>query len=1360
MITYHSITLSIFILFFSVPLCAQNAELPAENIAFHHITIKDGLANNRVDCMLQDHEGYLWFGTKRGLCRYNGYEFKIFKSRPGDTLSLRYHQISSLFEDINHTLWIGTTGGGLHYYNRSDNTFHYVGLLPRSNDEVEVPNVYDITIFSGDEILVTHLRGITRININTKKAVSFKDINSPDDLPGDVSSFFRDKSGIFFIAVQNDQLLYCYDTTDDRIIPYPWHSEGNISPAVIHQFFPFDNDNLWLATDKGLFNLNKKEKKVEWIRSKNAPGRNASLNFILRDYHKNLWMGGEGLFLYNKGGHRFYHFKNDPVDPTSFVGNIITCGLLDDQKNLWFGTFSRGVNVYYYNNKHFNPDRTLTDLIENLSKNITAIYKSRSGLLYLGTWDKGLIIIDNNNHLVDIERMFPGLGFLKSKIIRTIKGEVNGDIWIGTNDGLLITFNPTGKMVTRYKTNPDINNSAITTILFSGRDTVWIGTNDGILVFDRKSNTFTEKKYDNTSIPNVLDMVGDSSGNIWVASYATGLFRILHNGKVTKFETEGKLNYHIPGNKIVTLFRDKRNRMWVGTEFNGLYLYLPEKDIFQHFTVQEGLPSNDICSIQEDDKGRLWIGTNHGLCRFNYNLHDFKNYYWSDGMNVDEFHYNSNFVDPDNNIQYFGGTSGIVVFDPDEIQDSYITYPVKIEDISVNNSTVGKDTKGTSILEALRTGKNIKLKYNQNTISFRYTALNYSLAKKSNYAYMLQGLDDKYHYVKEQRQVTYTKLPSGHYIFKVIASNNDNIWDKKGAEFTFIINKPPWATWWAFLIYVALILLIIYALISQIRHTEKMKHAIEIERIEKEKQKELTQMKLRFFTNISHEFKTPLTLIIGYIEQMISEQHGNSKIKQKLSQVHENSHRLLKLINQLIDFRKMEQDVLPLNKTKNDLVHTVRKTMNLFNELAVKQEIRYSLVTDHKQLILNYDVDKIEKVLNNILSNAFKHTGKGGSISIGIDLDDKKKNVLLTLSDTGSGMTKEKVKKIFNRFNTDAENTGDDLEIRGSGIGLAYSKKLIELQGGNLYLDSIVSEGTTVTITLPYDIGPVPKGKTDREQPFVIETERTIPSSHADKKEHAKLPDEAPRILIVDDNDELRDYVRSILKDYYRIEEAKDGQAGLEMAMNNDYDLIVSDVMMPKLNGTEMCKKIKSNIKTSHIMVLLLTAKDDVDSVTEGYKYGADSYIAKPFVPGQLTTAISNLLKTRQHIKEYFTALDQEGIESIGILTQDKVLIDNATKIITDNLDNEDFSVENLGKELGLSRTHLYRKIKSLTGLSPNEYIRQVRLKKAAQLLRTGSLNISEVAYETGWQSPANFSTAFKSVFGISPKEYKAKMKK
>ena len=1355
-ISYYSAILTILILFFSISLHAQHAELPAENIEFHHITIKDGLANNRVDCMLQDHEGYLWFGTKRGLCRYNGYKFKIFKSHPGDTLSLRYHQISSLFEDINHTLWIGTTGGGLHYYNRTDNTFHHVGFIPGAGNEVEYPNIFSIAPFSRNEILVVHLRGITRININTKKVVSFKDINAPDDLPGDVSSFFRDKSGKFFIAVQNDQLLYCFDTTDDRIKPWTWHTEGNISPAFIHQFFPFDNNNLWLATDKGLFNLNKKERKIEWVNGKNAPVLGTKINFIIKDYDNNVWMGGEGLFFYDKSSQRFYHINNNPDNPTSIVGNIITCGLQDNQKNLWFGTFSRGVNVYYYNPKHFNPDKTLTDLIENLSKNITAIYKGRNGLLYLGTWDKGLIIIDKKNHLVDIDRMFPGLGFLKDKIIRTITGDENEHVWIGTNDGMLINFDPQNKFVISHKIHSNNEDIAVTSILFTDLDKAWVGRDDGVYVYNPESNTFVEKKYKNTSMPNVLDMVEDSSRNIWVASYARGLFRILRDGKVTKFETEG---YNIPEDRFVTLFRDNRNRIWVGTEFNGLYLYLPEKDRFQHFTVQEGLPSNDICSLQEDDKGRLWIGTNHGLSRFNYTLHDFKNYYWSDGMNVDEFHYNSNFVDPDNNVQYFGGTSGIVIFDPDEIRDSYITYPVKIEDISVNNSTVLKDTKSTSILEALRTGKNIKLKYNQNTISFRYTALNYSMAKKSNYAYMLEGLDNKYHYVKEQRQVTYTKLPPGHYVFKVIASNNDNIWDKKGAEFAFIINKPPWATWWAFLIYVALILLIIYALISQIRHTEKMKHAIEIERIEKEKQKELTQMKLRFFTNISHEFKTPLTLIIGYIEQMISEQHGNSKIKQKLSQVHENSHRLLKLINQLIDFRKMEQDVLPLNKTKNDLVHTVRRTMNLFNELAVKKEIRFSLVTDHKQLILNYDVDKIEKVLNNILSNAFKHTGKGGSISISIDLDDEKKNVLLTLADSGSGMTKEKVKKIFNRFNTDAENTGDDLEIRGSGIGLAYSKKLVELHGGNLHVDSIVSEGTTVTIRLPYDTKPLAKGNIDKKPSFIAETKQAVPESPANKPDTKDLQD-VPRILIVDDDDELRAYVRSILKDQYKIDEATDGEAGLEMALKNDYDLIVSDVMMPKLNGMEMCRKIKSNIKTSHIMVILLTAKDDVYSESEGYKYGADSYIGKPFLPEQLMTVIANLLKTRQRIKEYFTAMYQEGTESIGILTQDKVLIDNATKIIEDNLDNEKFSVEILGKELGLSRTHLYRKIKSLTGLSPNEYIRQVRLKKAAQLLKTGQLNISEVAYETGWQSPANFSTAFKSVFGISPKEYRAKMNK
>ncbi|MEN8202533.1 MAG: two-component regulator propeller domain-containing protein [Bacteroidota bacterium] len=1330
---------------------------PAD-VAFNHVTIKEGLANNRVDCMLQDHEGYLWFGTKRGLCRYNGYEFKTFTSHPGDTLSLRYHQISCLWEDPDHILWIGTTGGGLHYFNKAKEVFTHVDILPGVSIPSYRGNITSITQFSQNEIWVVHTRGLTRINLDSKKATSFINIASSSELPGHITSVFRDGSGLFFIAVQNSQLLYDYDLKKERFDPFQWSCEPGDVPELINQFYPFDEHHLWLATDKGLFSLNKQNRKIERVSRIHAPGAGTNLNFITEDDFGNLWMGGNGLFFFNNESGRFGQFHSDPDNPWTIDGNILTCGLKDSQSNLWFGTFSRGVNVNYHKTKRFNPDQALTTLIENLSKNITAICESNDGLLFLGTWDKGLLVIDDHNRQVNLDRTFPNLGFLGDRIIRALASDKNGHIWIGTNDGLLIEFDPESESVHRFEMGTKYDERAITTICFTSQDQIWIGGDAGVLIFNPETGTFVEQKYRSEIILTVLDMAEDSSGNIWVASYASGLFRITPDKKLMHFSREGAHGTGIPMEKLVTVFRDSRDRIWAGSEFNGLFLYLPGENRFRQFTDKEGLPSNDICSIQEDAKGRLWIGTNNGLCRFNYSLNDIRNYYWSDGMNADEFHYNSNFTDREGR-QLFGCTNGIVIFDPDEIRDNYLNFPVKIEEISINNGSVHHDAEGVSIMDALRTGKTLRLRHKQNTISFNYATLNYSQATMSNYRYQLQGFETSYNDVKKQRQVTYTNIPPGRYIFKVIASNNDNLWDEKGAEFSFIIITPPWFTWWAFLIYGILFVLIAYGLWHQIRHEEKMKNAIKMERIEKDQQRELTQMKLRFFTNISHEFKTPLTLIIGPLEQLIAEQHGNSRLKQKLSKISVNSKRLLELINQLIDFRKMEQDVLPLNKSQHDLVVAIQNTMSMFSSAAVTNEIRFRFNAGFRHLTFNFDGDKIEKVLNNILSNAFKHTPKGGEIDVGLSLGAQD-NVSIIISDSGSGISTEKLARIFERFNSDASETKGVPGFRGSGIGLAYSKSLVEQHDGSLHVNSVEGKGTIVTIQLPYETGMLVTEKFEGELPFVSPDDPMEPEEPPPlllKEQDTNNLAKASRILIVDDDSELRAYIRSVLKDYYQIDEAPDGELGLEMALKNEYDLIISDVVMPQLSGTEMCKRIKTNIKTSHIMVILLTAKSDIYSELEGYETGADSFIGKPFLPRQLTTVIANLLKTRQRIKEYYTSLEEKEKEPIGISPKDKELLIHAIRIIEDNMDDGDFGVEVLGKELGLSRTHLYRKLKSLTGLSPNEYIRQIRFKNAAQLLREGQLSISEIAYGVGCQSPAYFSTTFKALYGISPKEYQGK---
>ena len=1330
-------------------------DFTSKNVVFNHITIEDGLPNNRVDCMIQDHEGYLWFGTKRGLCRYNGYEFKTYQSILNDSTSLRYHQITSLMESSDGTLWIGTWEGGLHKYNRENDNFIRIHLGSQDVLENTITTLFEdskkgIWVASEDKLFL----------VKNDPNESFEEVKSPDGKNplANVSSIYEDNMGTIFIASKNAAALITYNPKLNTTAALNIKAYSGIQPVNINQIFPFDDNNLWIAASNGLFNYNKESREINFVLQNNSPEPGTLFNFIRPAVDGNLWLGGEGLYLYNKKEKQFKQFSHEEGNSKTIAGNIITCCFEDNQKNLWFGTFNKGINVIYNKTKFFNQNYELSNKLEKASKNITAIYKNKEEYLFIGTWDKGLLILDKKNQIIQTAAKFSGLNHLRNTVIRLITADKNDIIWIGSGNNILTRFDSRNNQTKIYRIPgfSDQSESMITSFLIDRQNRYWVANPTGVFLFEPSAGTFT-KYLQNANIQNLKE---DNHGNIWCANYNGGLCRINVDNSVSYFKSNGK-NTNLPDNKFVCLFKDSKGRMWVGTEFNGLFLYLPDSTRFQLFTVNDGLPSNDICSILEDSKGRLWIGTNNGLSRFNYSLKDFSNYVRSDGMNADEFHYNSSFKSESGEL-YFGCTDGIVFFDPDDIRDNYLPIPLKLEDISVNYGTVTKDLKGVSIKRDLEESTPFQLKYNQNTILFKYTTLNYCEAKKSNFAYQLVGLDNDFNYVQNQRQVTYSNLKPGRYIFRVIASNNDNIWDKKGTEIAFQIKNPPWLAWWAYIIYGFLVLLLLYALRYQLKHEEMMKTAVRVERIEKNQQKELNQMKLQFFTNISHEFKTPLTLIIGPLEQIISELHGNSGLKTKLKQISSNSKRLLELINQLIDFRKIEQDVLPLEKTLNNLVDTVQKMMDLFNPIAIKSEILFLLDSDFEALNFNFDRDKMEKILSNLLSNSFKNTSGGGTISIRIWQSDETK-VYISISDTGTGIEQAKVKRIFESFsNTKTNSNTNNLEMQSSGIGLAYSKKLAELHKGSLQIESEVNKGTTVTVELPYDRQLIPNDE-HRER-----ITQSIAGAMAQDSSLETSPNEtemrkwidtslSPRILVVEDDKELRKYIVSILMSRYQIDEAEDGQIGYEQALKNDYDLIVSDVMMPNMSGIQLCQKIKSNIKTSHILVILLTVRSDIASITEGYKTGADSYLTKPFMPENLIQVIKNLLNTRQHIKDFYTSTDENNKEPIGIHPHDKQFIADTINIIEKNINEEKFSVEVLGKALGLSRTHLFRKFKSLTGIAPNDFIRQIRIKKAAQLIKEGNYSVSEVCYMVGFKTPANFSTSFKAFYGKSPKEFQVK---
>ncbi len=1293
------------------------------------ISQKDGLPNNLVECILQDHTGYLWFGTKRGLCRYDGYNFTNYRSDIHDSTSLPYHHITALLETSDSALWVGVWRNGLIKYNRKQNNFSAVSTQNTPLSKLlTINHIYED---SKNRIWLAHDYGISILNLSGEV---IKEID-PAFLHGatQVSAIFETKDNELLIAAEGDIYSYNNKLQSFEEIEYTCY----VSIGTIHQFFQYNDHTLWLATDYGLLSYNLLQNTIyPLLQSQDAPYK-----FILEDDQDNIWFGGSFPIRYDKLSGQFHHFEKLSGQDGPISGNSLTSGIVDSQKNLWFGNTNRGASVLYKKRAHFDYSPEVQKFLKDHSIDVTAAFRNKEGMLFIGTDNKGILLFDKNGKKIDIGSKYPCLSNLESQpgVVRDIKSDLNGNIWFGSGvEGGITMYSPKNNSCEQY-------DKAVSSFLFDSRGNTWIGVSYGLVLFDSESKQFTLYQSNNLAIQGIADMLEDREGNIWIASHDNGFFITKMHEKKLVNATEKFTN--LPDTKGISLLEDSRGRMWLGTEFYGLFYKDADQDQFNQLTRVDGLPSNDICSMLEDKNGSIWIATNHGLSRFDYTTGRFNNYFIGDGLSGDEFNFNAFFLD-DNGVLLFGTTNGLVAFDPDQIEDDHQPLPLVINEVSINNGSVITDIFGLSVIEALYSHKPLTLKHDQNTIHIGFSTINFSSSKKSQFEYMLKGSDEAYQNGGDQQQVNYTKLPPGAYQFRVKASNNDNVWGENEATFSFSIRRHPMKSTVAYILYSLLLCLIAVIVFRIIAYQNQLKNAVIIEQMAKKQQDELVKMKLRFFTNVSHEFKTPLSLIISPLEELINELHGNSSIKRRLTQIRRNSQRLLTLINQLIEFRKMEQDVLPVKREELNLVEITRNAMTLFSDVAELRSINFELKTAIQVCRINSDKDKIEKIFNNVLSNAFKYTPENGSIIVGLTLG--KNHVQVSIRDTGAGISEKSLKHIFDRFYQ--EEHSDQI----SGIGLAYVNKILELLDGTIEVLSKVDQGTAVIFTIP-DANQMPVVEVFKQSTtpdHIINDEPKEVKPGKKRKESETKPD-APSILVVEDDYEIRKNLCSLLQNAYNVDEAGDGLAAYELIQQRAYNLVISDIMMPKMNGLELCSKIKSNPRTNHMIVVLLSAKDELESEMEGYKTGANIYLSKPFLPQKLLSIIKNQLYTQQKaITHHADTHPDDSEQLIGVNLKEKEFIDQVSLFIEENLHNQDFGIDSIAEEFGLSRSNLYKKFKTITNVSLKDFIREVRMKKAASLLKENMLTASEIAYNLGFSSHTNFFTAFKAYYGKTPKEF------
>jgi len=1366
---------TLFILITGLQVLSQKRET-----SFELYTHLNGLSNSHVNCIIQDSKGFMWFGTDYGLNKFDGFQFQTYSNIPNDKYSLPSNEVSTFYTDNKGELWIGTYNGLAKFDYSSGKFINY--FMNKDTIQYYKPVRAIIGDKSGKVWIGTSGKGVMAIDENTGSYIQPLN-NTLAGLIGDeyVYTLQMDKNKNLWIGTEGNGLKL-YNPVKQKVTHFT--SENSVLKSNwILTLFQDAEGNIWIGTRGGGLSIYSTTRK-EFISNIHIEGIKDEVYSFSYSKDSTIWIGTKdgGLIIYNPATKKFGVHQTYAADER-FKSKRIRVIFKDKYGNMWLGIHQLGISLiknYDYPFRNVNLD--LPQEIQSMNYSILGIlYDSRNNL-WLGTDGNGLICFNTltkkyNHYLSNTSDTYS----LPNNVVRTIYEDKNHDIWIGTYKGGLSKFKPKSNNFQNFlyntKDSLSISFTDVVDIKEDVKGRLWIATNGGGLnLFNRESETFKHFSTDNPSGKTTICskwltcMYPDKNGNLWVGSF-WGLSRFNTDNELFKnYYNEPKNSNSLSNNIVYSINEDNQGNILIGTK-SGLNKLNTKTDSFDFYSTKDGLPDEVINSIMPDSRNNFWLATNNGLSRLNFKTKEVKNFYYQDGLMSNEFIHNSYFKASDGRF-FLGGVFGFNSFYPDSIHVKDFFPKVYITEFKIFNKSVpiGKTEDGRIILkESITEANEIKLDYYDNSFSFDFIALDFILPERIMYACKMEGFEENWNFLDYKRRfITYTNLDPGTYTFMVKASSRKDEWGEEVTRITIHIRPPIWKTSWAYIVYLVIFIgagLFIWKLLYD-RVAEK--NMLRIERIKRAQMDLLNQEKLDFFTNISHEFRTPLTLIIGPIENLLENEKFNDQIKKVLVLMSKNAHRLLRLVNQLLDLRKIEKGKLKLKASKADVVEFVRDLFHSFEDLAKRKNIIYEFKSNADEIQMYFDQEKVDKIIFNLLSNAFKFTQANGRINLSISIDDHKRDgfpegsINISVEDNGRGMTPEHVTQIFERF-YQSPDTVETLQ-KGTGIGLSLTKNLVELHHGQIRVQSKKGEGSIFTVELPLGkqhlsddeiVESSNLNAIDSEhQPFVFDggdsdliwdTSETV----ADKS--------SPLILLVDDNEDVRSYIKSGLNSRYQIAEAENGLDGIKKTHELMPDLIISDIMMPEMDGIAFCKKIKTDLISCHIPVILLTAKTSIEHRIEGLETGADSYIPKPFNPRHLLIRIEKLIELRQVLKEKFKSDNTFEPIEMAVTSVDQKFLTKTVNLIKLKISNPELGVENLGDEIGMSRGHLHRKLKSLTGQSPSEFIRTIRLKQAAHLLSSEDIPVSEVCYLVGFSSPSYFTTCFNKQYGLTPTQYKEK---
>lgn len=1335
---------------FLLPLTVSGVEAKKIPLNFESFSATDGSLQNDVTCIAQDSLGFLWFGTRNGLNKYDGYTFVDYKHEIHNLASLSNSVVTAIDVATDGKVWIGTIDG-LNVYDPHTDSFEriyedgfgkqlfrnkditFIQTLPDGEQWIGAGNVLCRKVKDKNEF-ISHGFAYERNILNRLTRVNCVFEDSRNNL------WVGDSYGLHLFDRRKE--------TFQQVISRKEVHDGtkSLSLKVYHIESGVENNVILLATSCGLFTFNTTDESLNELTCKGESI--GEVKQIRKDKQTNIWIATQtdGLFLLK--GNTLFQYNYTPLERLPLLSNQLTSLFIDKINNLWIGTEQKGIikaplNKPDYTLLAHHPNDTFT-----LSDNIIRSVLVEDSVIWAGT-EHGVLnkIIKTQSKVKKYElaalaqKDLPGL-----QRITSIKRGQSNQLWI-TSGSSLFSFDERKESFTKVNIHIDKSNAnyqyqnMINGVTIDDKGNLWCSSSLSTLILQESKidiNPYQVKAPAALISKNAQVVYQDRRGDVWIGTQSSGLVKYTGNIEKHSFEHYSVDGVLFNSNNISALFEDSKNRFWVGTWGGGLNLFDRDSKQVTSYTTSMGLLDNTVFSIAEDSNGKLWISTYGGLTSFDVNSAVFEHHHFRDNKEIFEINYGASAMGKDNTL-YLGTNEGLIIYNPDKVQNESQQNPIVFTSLIVNGEEVKiEDYTGRNepvIRESIATTSDITLSYKDKHFSIGFTDFNNQHSYSGRFACKLSGFDKDW-IVTSENKISYTNLSPGEYV--LLVQNVDRHGQLMGniAQLKVHIQPPFWNTVYAYLLYGLCILAGIYTLYRYIIQRTQRKH----QQIQEEAERDLYQAKMKFFTNISHEIRSPLTLILGPISRIKEALKDDEKLSKQIEIMDNNGDRLLRMVNQLLNLRKIEMGEMKVNLKPVEFVSFMKKVCAYFDDVCVRNTISMNIHSVPNRLECSIDEDKVEKILYNILSNAVKYTKSYIEVFMDVeDSDPERETIIIKIKDNGGGIDKANIDKIFHRF---FQTQDSECTSQGTGIGLHLAKEFATIIGGGITVESEKNKGTEFTVLIPYNRIALEETKCENRK-----NEETPENS-------IEMGMEQPVVLIVEDNEDIRTYLHTILDDIYEVRDAKNGLEGEEIATELLPDMIISDIMMPIKNGIEMNISLKNNILTKHIPVIMLTAKTADETRRESLEAGADAYITKPFSEGVLKAQISRILSSKEEYRNHLLSELLMTPQKFKDTAPENEFLSKVVAIIEHNLADPEFDVAQLSRELGMSRVHLYRTFKSFVGHSPSDFIKDFRLQRGVDILLQKKYNVNEIAYMTGFNDPKYFTSNFKKKYGMTPTEY------